>query len=331
MRKRVLFYSSVESLDLFSTQKFYQIDIKILQDLGYDVSVANKIFSSLKFWKYDILFSYFYRYSFFPSLIAKCFGKRIYFTGGIDDLDKNYASSKRYFIQKLFFRLCYWVSNSCIIVSYSDAKNISNFFSHKRKLSFSEHAIDVSKFSSETHKEPIFSTIAWMGSEENVKRKGVDKALLLFFKLKQTDKYKNYKFIIVGKKGAGSIYIENLINEYQLKDDVVLTGEVSEDEKIFILKKSRYYFQLSLYEGFGLAALEALCANCIVIHSGKGGLSSPVYSNQILFNIDNNMESECSSLLEKMEMPLSSFLLKNLSYFDIKRRKDDFDRILKNN
>ena len=64
MKKRILFYSSVGSLELFKTQKFYQIDIALLGDLGYDVSLSNRILDSLLFWKYDILFSYFYRYSF---------------------------------------------------------------------------------------------------------------------------------------------------------------------------------------------------------------------------------------------------------------------------
>ena len=83
MKKRLLFYSSVKSLELFKTQKFYQIDIALLEDLGYDVWLSNRIFDSLLFWKYDILFSYFYRYSFFTALFAKCFGKKTYFTGGI--------------------------------------------------------------------------------------------------------------------------------------------------------------------------------------------------------------------------------------------------------
>lgn len=100
--KRILFYSSVNSLELFKTQKFYQIDISILKDLGYDVLLSNRIFDSLLFWKYDILFSYFYRYSFFAALLAKCFGKKTYFTGGIDSLDSDYASAFNYKIQALF-------------------------------------------------------------------------------------------------------------------------------------------------------------------------------------------------------------------------------------
>lgn len=329
MTKKILFYSSVKSLDLLYTQKFYQIDIAILQDLGYQVILTNKIIDSLKFWKYNILFSYFYRYSFFPSFIAKCLGKRTYFTGGIDDLDESYASPRKYAIQKIFFRLCYWVANSCIIVSHSDLKNISKILNGRKKISFSEHAIDVTKFTPNMYKKSFFSTIVWMGEEGNVKRKGVDKALLIFSKLKQVDNFKEHKFIIIGRKGAGTHYVEMLIKKYKLQDDVIITGEVSEDEKISILKQSEFYFQLSLYEGFGLSSLEALCAGCVIIHSGKGGLSSPAYSDQILFNIDNDFDSEYNNLLSKLQKKkLTIHNMKNLKYYDIKRRKEDFNKIL---
>lgn len=64
-------------------------------------------------------------------------------------------------------------------------------------------------------------------------------------------------------------FIQSIINKYGLNDSIELIGEVSEEEKIAFLKRSKYYFQLSLYEGFGLAALEALCASNILIHSER--------------------------------------------------------------
>lgn len=327
--KTILFYSSVSSLNLFNTQKFYKIDIDILKKIGYNVLVSNKISDSLKFWKYDILFSYFYRYSFFPSIIAKCFGKRTYFTGGIDDLDPNYASYKKYNIQKFFFKLCYWVSNACIIVSKSDYNNISIFFHKKRKLFISEHAIDLQQFSYEVPKELIFSTVVWMGDVENIRRKGVDKALAVFSKLRKYDIYHNYKFYIIGKKGDGTTYINSLIEQYNLVDSVILTGEITEDEKIRILKRSKFYFQLSLYEGFGLAALEALCAKCILIHSGKGGLSNDLYKNHILFNIDDNFDKECEDLVIKLNNISPNCIFNDVSFYSIDRRESDFRKILK--
>ena len=39
--KKVLFYSSVPSKKLFYTQRFYYIDISLLQDLGCEVILSN--------------------------------------------------------------------------------------------------------------------------------------------------------------------------------------------------------------------------------------------------------------------------------------------------
>ena len=67
--------------------------------------------------------------------------------------------------------------------------------------------------------------------------------------------------------------LEQLIQKLKITNKVIFTGEIEEDKKITLLKNNRYYFQLSTYEGFGIAALEALAAGNIVIHSGKGGLN----------------------------------------------------------
>lgn len=328
-KKRILFYSSVSSVDLFNTQKFYQTDISILTQLGFLVIPTNRIIDSLKFWRYDIIFSYFYRYSFFPSIMARLLLKKVYFTGGIDDLDSDYASKRRYIIQKVFFSLCYLVSSSCIIVSNADLKNISLFFKFNKKLSFSEHTIDTYRFSKRIRKEPFFTTIAWLGDEENVYRKGINKALVVFKELKKLPKYQHYKFYIIGKEGAGTQYVKSLMRKYDITDSVYLLGEISENLKIEILKQSEYYFQLSVYEGFGIAALEALCANCILIHSGKGGLSNPIYSSQILFNIDNDFSTEFDLLIHHLnsysyEVNPSELL----EAYDNKRRADDFKCII---
>lgn len=89
------------------------------------------------------------------------------------------------------------------------------------------------------------------------------------------------------------------ICQYKLHDSVIITGGYRRT-KISILKSSQYYFQLSQYEGFGLAALEALCAGNIIIHSGKGGLSNPIYQSQILFDINNDFDEEFNLLTRKL-------------------------------
>lgn len=336
MAKTVLFYSSVSNKDLFKTQKFYQTDIAILKKMGYNVLLSNKIHDALKFYRYDFVFAYFYRKSFFVALIARLYNKNTYFTGGIDDLDKDYASRKRYLIQSIFFKLCYALSKSCIIVSQSDLHNIKRLYKRDTilsKLKYSEHTIDTEKYCYNGDKELIFTTIAWMGDPENVRRKGVDIAIKLFACIHRDPDFKNAKFYIIGRHGEGTQIVKYLIDQYNLWDSVQLTGEISEEEKIRYLQRSKYYFQLSLYEGFGVAALEALCANNIVIHSGKGGLSNNIFKSGILFNIDSDFDSEYTKLIQSIK----SFKQHNLTVtskcicdkYSNNRRENDFISMIK--
>ena len=69
-KKRILFYSSVQDKKLFYIQQFYRIDIEILENLGYQVLLSNKISDAWKFWKYDFVFAYFYRYAFFVTFTS---------------------------------------------------------------------------------------------------------------------------------------------------------------------------------------------------------------------------------------------------------------------
>lgn len=332
-KNRALFYSSIKDIELFNIQQFYRIDIQILEELGYEVVLSNSISEAWKFLKYDFVFAYFYRYSFFVALIAKLFGKHTYFTGGIDALDKKLVTKKDYRIQKYFFKACYCLSKSCIIVSKTDDENVRSIVGGK-KLSYSEHTIDTNSFDCEQkNKENICTTIAWQATEGNVIRKGVDNALRIFANMLQMPQYKDYKFYVIGKTGDGTVYLKQIIKELDIDESVVFTDSISELEKIDYLKRSKIYLQLSKFEGFGVAALEALCAKNIVVHSGKGGLSNPIYKHGIQINIEHSLDVMTAELAKSL-MTFDTVCLEAAHQnicrdYDNERRKADFARIIK--
>lgn len=300
-KKRVLFYSSVTDKKLFNIQQFYRIDIMLLEKMGYEVLLSNSICDAWIFWKYDFVFAYFYRYSFFIALLAFLFRKPVFFTGGIDKLDPNWATPKEIRIQRLLFFFCYMLSRKCIIVSKTDMENVKKILRSKtKKLFYSEHTIDVDSYSVNIkNKEDFFTTILWQG-DGNIYRKGVDVALKIYAKMTNEGLYPNSRFIIIGKKDKGTPILENMIKEYGLQQKVLFTDAIEESEKVAYLTKSRFYFQISRYEGFGLAPLEALCAKNIVVHSGKGGLSNPIYNYGIRFDRDADFKKEYSRLIESI-------------------------------
>lgn len=278
MRPRVLFYSSVASKKQFVSQEYYRTDIKILRGLGYDVLLSKHWHDFLAFWRYDVAFIYFYRFGLIPALIARLVGKRVFFSGGIDYLDKAAATPKQYLAQAVFYNLCSVFSSRNIIVSDADLRNcerVRRLFPARRQV-VCKHAISNLYLEGRlgAGKEKLVVTIAWMGRTENVVRKGLIEALDFFNEMRLRDP--EWRMRVIGPKGGGTPMVEARIRELGLEGFVELTGRVSEDAKVGFLNRAQVYLQLSQYEGFGIAAIEALGCGCVVVHSGAGGLAEGV-------------------------------------------------------
>jgi len=290
--KRVLFYSSVASRRQFSTQRFYRTDIVLLRDLGYSVSLSKSWVDFLAFWRYDIAFIYFYRFGLIPALLARLTGRIVMFTGGIDYLDRRFAGFKAFFIQSIFFNLCGVLSHANVIVSDADLENCERirWLFPSRKNQVVKHCIDVESYASAglAGRSKSLVTIAWMARTENVIRKGVLETIQLFQQMHQRDP--EFRLFIIGPTGEGTACVRALIAEQRLENQVVITGAISEAEKIAKLKGAVAYTQLSRYEGFGIAAIEALAAGAIVIHSNAGGLKEAVGKHGLVWS---DGESSC--------------------------------------
>ena len=140
-----------------------------------------------------------------------------------------------------------------------------------------------------------------MGNKENVFRKGVDKAVMIFNELVQLDP--EYRMLIIGPKGEGSKYIQNLIYKLKLEDKIKLTGSVNEKDKLKALMQSEIYLQISTYEGFGIAALEALACRNLVVHSNKGGLRESIGKNGLIIINYNDYLIIAKNILEHIKNP----------------------------
>ncbi len=172
-----------------------------------------------------------------------------------------------------------------------------------------------------------------METKANVIRKGIDRALYVFEKLVANKKYADSKFVIIGKLGEGSDYLREIVENLRLEEYVSFVGSISEEDKISLLKKSKYYFQLSSYEGFGISALEALAASNIVIHSGMGGLNDTIKSFGIKIDIQKNYENMTASILDLIEQFDYNKLIDGYNYihetFSLEKRREEFRELLK--
>jgi len=87
------------------------------------------------------------------------------------------------------------------------------------------------------------------------------------FELFKTQNSTNHKLILVGKNGFGHKDAEEAISNSKFKDDIIRKGYLEENELPLLYKNADALVYPSLYEGFGLPALEAMASGTPVITS----------------------------------------------------------------
>ncbi len=98
-------------------------------------------------------------------------------------------------------------------------------------------------------------------------------------------KINDYKLIFVGpfdKRHTPSLI--KLIDEYNLRHLCVWKGWIDDDEKLSLLNECQALIIASLWEGFGLPALEAMACGTPVIASNRGALPEVVGDYGYLVN-----------------------------------------------
>jgi len=100
----------------------------------------------------------------------------------------------------------------------------------------------------------------------------------------------NKKLVLVGRQGWDKD-IFKIINKFDLKDKIIYTGYVTDEDLITLYKNSYSFILLSVYEGFGRTPLEALACGTKIIVSDipafKESLGKYENKNTIFVPLEN--------------------------------------------
>ena len=132
---------------------------------------------------------------------------------------------------------------------------------------------------------PEDPVIMYTGSEEP--RKNLSLVLRALAHLKK--EMPGIKFLKVGspQMGGDRKSLENLITDLGLVDNVIFTGQVSEESLPLFFNAADLFVFPSYYEGFGLPPLEAMACGCPVIAADTTSLPEVVGDAGILIRPDD--------------------------------------------
>ncbi len=108
--------------------------------------------------------------------------------------------------------------------------------------------------------------------------------LINAFNIIKKEKGIRHKLVLVGKKGYKFEQIINIIDKLRLKDKIVLTGYIPEQDLPYIFSDADLFVLPSLYEGFGIPILEAFACGCPVATSNVSSMPEVAGKAAILFN-----------------------------------------------
>ncbi|MEN5086511.1 glycosyltransferase family 1 protein [Sphingobacterium faecium] len=105
-----------------------------------------------------------------------------------------------------------------------------------------------------------------------------------------------HKLVIVGQLGWKYDSILNDINQSRFREDIILLGYIDEEHLPALYAMAAIFLFPSLYEGFGIPALEAMACGCPVIISNRGAL--PEVTGGAAYQIDPyDIDSLISAIL----------------------------------
>lgn len=320
----------IPRLELLKNIEFYQNDIKILKDLGFEVAIAND-------WKKiplncDIFFGWWASSGAIALIASKILRKPCFLVVGGSDVslkDRLPAGYyKRNFLHKIIIKWTLRNADGILAISkdgFEDAVLLGAKRIHLVYLS-----IDTAKYSPKGVKKQDIALIVSHLSKQNVERKGIKdviKAMKIVAK-----RNPQTKLFIIGNKLEGYQEVLDLTKKLDLEKNVIFCGAVGEKEKIKFYNISKVFASPSEHEGFGVAIGEAMACGLPVIVTARGAIPEVAGQAGIYVPL-NDVRAIAEAINKVIENPnlrkdLSKKSREQIMKFSFEKRREKIKKII---
>ena len=273
--KRACFFAGVGSTSALAERQWYQNDIRILRELGFDVAIAvspRDIPPGC-----DVYFSWWPTKSIFPLAVAKLCRKPIIIVVGGEEVLNSIRTPESYYSKPVPVR---WAITTCLrhadcvlTVSEHIRQEAANL--HRREMLVVPHGIDTVQYSpdNESKKGEYVLSISKLG-ENHFHRKRIGVILQAIPLV--LERHPGQRFVLAGEKADAFPRIERMVARLGIEDRVRFTGRITDSQKLELLRGALIYLQPTMHEGFGVAIAEAMSCGLPVITSAVGAVPEVV-------------------------------------------------------
>ncbi|MFH1255596.1 MAG: glycosyltransferase family 1 protein [bacterium] len=132
------------------------------------------------------------------------------------------------------------------------------------------------------------------------KKKNTAKLVEAYAVMRKKFKHIKHKMVLVGSAGFGFDEVKYVINEFDIEEDVIITGWIPESDMPYIYNGADMFVFPSIYEGFGIPLLEAMSCGTPIAASNTASIPEVAQDAALLFNPENK-----DDMAEKMAKILS--------------------------
>ncbi|MBI4866788.1 MAG: glycosyltransferase family 4 protein [Candidatus Wallbacteria bacterium] len=284
-RKQVCFYAPVPDKSYFHYNEFYNVDRRILEDLGFEVTLENSLAGLCL--RPDLWFIWWWTRAAPWTLRAQVTGSPLVITG-VFNLDLPLPPSGfrfRPMWQQMLIRSTLRTASANVFVSRQEYERMTSLFSITRP-SYIPLTVDTSLYQpGDRDREPLVVTVAWMEGDNSL-RKGVPQVLQIFSQLRK--RMPSARLVIAGERGSAFASLEKLAAELNCADAIDFPGRISTEDKIRLLQRASLYLQPAIFEGFGVAVAEAMSCGVPVLTSPAGALPELVGDSNLTIALEDS-------------------------------------------
>jgi glycosyltransferase involved in cell wall biosynthesis len=215
----------------------------------------------------DAVFGWFAdRHTALANLLAKLLGKRAFLVvGGYDvaNVPKMAHGIMRKPLDKIFAMLALRCADDLLCVSEFVSSEAARYAS-RAKIKVVYNGVDVEKFTPANEKENLVLTVT-TGGGQRVRLTGLDTFVAAAELLPRT------KFVIVGLSRDAIAVLE-----HDTPPNLALAEFLPQQKLLAYYRRAKVYCQLSYYEAFGVALVEAMLCECVPVVTRRGALPEVV-------------------------------------------------------
>ena len=262
--------------------KVRMYEVNTSKGLGFFFALFKQFFWLLfNIYKYKVIFIWFADYhSFFPVFFSKLFRKTCVINIGGYDADEILTGNPGTLKEELRkFCVKYSVKNASALLPVSNViKGYLESASGNRNIRTMYCCIDTTKFVPTVIpvKENIVVTVGGGGEFiKEAKRKRLDYFIALGEEFNKRYPEYNARFFAIGHNRGNPVH--NFLSQRVVSENVVLKPSTKTvDELILYFSSASVYMQLSYYEAFGIAQVEAMLYGCIPVSNPGGAIADVI-------------------------------------------------------